>query len=213
MQESAGRFSPSQLSERNPPMTESLVGGATAAPLSMRATAAFASAVVRAARQLFTDLQRRHRIDATVLRNVMEAAFGASDATSAWNWKTAYDFCEAATVLSLRRCGAAMLAKTASSAAMLPMLIGITSLFPTQTRRSDENESLQHFSTRIWLAFVAGQAAAITAADDVLEPLVGIGLLAILAELAGAFDASGVGILGKVLDYWSVERVAIREAA
>jgi hypothetical protein len=71
-------------------MTESLVGGATAAPLSMRATAVVASAIVRAARQLLTDLERSRRIDAIALRNAMEAAFGASDASGAWNWKTAY---------------------------------------------------------------------------------------------------------------------------
>ena len=83
-------------------MTESLVGG-TAVPLSIRATAVVASAVVKAARQLLTDLERGRRIDAAVLRNAMEAAFAASDATGAWNWKTAYDACEAATVLFLRR--------------------------------------------------------------------------------------------------------------
>ena len=88
-------------------MTESLVGGASAAPLSMRATAVVASAVVRAARQLLTDLEQGHRIDAAVLRHAMQAAFGTSDPTGAWNWKTAYDACEAATVLFLRRHGAA----------------------------------------------------------------------------------------------------------
>jgi predicted RNA methylase len=167
-------------------MTESLAGGAAAAPLSMRATAVVASAVVRAARQLLTDLERSRRIDAAVLRGAMEAAFGASDATGAWNWKTAYDACEAATVLFLRRYGAAMRAKAASPAAMLPMLMRIATLLPTQTRRSLESESLQQFSTPIGLAFVASRAAAITPADVVLEPSAGTGLLAILAELDGA---------------------------
>jgi predicted RNA methylase len=181
-------------------MTESLVGGA-AAPLSMRASAVVASAVVRAARQLFTDLERGRRIDAAVLRNAMEAAFGASDATGAWNWKTAYDACEAATVLFLRRYGAAMRAKAACPAAMLPLLMRIASLLPTHTRRSEESESHQQFSTPIGLAFVASQAAAITPADVVLEPSAGTGLLAILAELAGAslilneFADSRAGIL------------------
>ena len=99
-------------------MTESLVGGASAAPLSMRATAVVASAIVRAARQLLTALERGRRIDAAVLRSAMEAAFGASDATGAWNWKTAYDACEAATVLFLRRYGVAMRTKAGSAAAM-----------------------------------------------------------------------------------------------
>ena len=148
-------------------MTESLVGGASAAPLSMRATAVVASAVVRAARRLFADLERSHRIDATALRNAMVAAFGASDASGAWNWKTAYDACEAATVLFLRRYGAAMRAEATSPAAMLPMLARIANLLPTHTRRSKESESLQQFSTPIGLAFVASVTAAITPADVV----------------------------------------------
>src|SRR6266566_7888590 len=113
-------------------MTESLVGGASAVTLSMRATAVVASAIVGAARQLLTDLEQGRRIDAAVLRNAMQAAFGASDATGAWNWKAAYDACEAATVLFLRRHGAAMRAKATTSADMLPMLAKIANLLPTQ---------------------------------------------------------------------------------
>jgi hypothetical protein len=70
-------------------MTESFVGGASAAPLSMRATAAVASAIVRAARQLLTELEQGRRIDAGVLRNAMQAAFGSSDANGLWDWKAA----------------------------------------------------------------------------------------------------------------------------
>src|SRR4029077_14083719 len=103
--------------------------------------------VIRAARQLFTDLERGRRIDATALRNAMEAAFGASDASGAWNWKTAYDACEAAAVLFLRRYGVAMRAKAASPATMLPLLMRIATLLPTHTRRSEESEALQQFST------------------------------------------------------------------
>jgi predicted RNA methylase len=184
-------------------MTESLAGGAVA-PLSIRATAVVASSVVRAARQLLTDLERSRRIDAAVLRGAMEAAFGASDATGAWNWKTAYDACEAATVLFLRRYGAAMRAKATSPAAMLQMLMRIASLLPSQTRRSLESDSLQQFSTPIGLAFVASRAAAITPADVVLEPSAGSGLLAILAELDGAslvlneFADSRAGMLAQL---------------
>jgi hypothetical protein len=171
-------------------MTKSLVGGASASPLSMYATAVVASAVMRAARQLLTDLERGRRIDAALLRSAMEAAFGASDTTGAWNWKAAYDACEAATVLFLRRYGVAMRAKAGSPAAMLPMLMRITGLLPTQTRRSDESESLQQFSTPSGLAFVASVAAAVTASDVVLEPSDGTRLLAILVELSGAKSAA-----------------------
>ena len=166
-------------------MTESHLSGA-AAPLSMRAAAVVASAAVRAARQLLTDLERGRRIDATTVRNAMEAAFGASDASGAWNWKTAYDACEAATVLFLRRYGGAMRAKAVSPPAMLPLLMRIGRLLPTHTRRSEESETLQQFSTPVGLAFVASSAAAVTPADVVLEPSAGTGCLAVLAELAGA---------------------------
>ncbi|WFU58292.1 strawberry notch family protein [Bradyrhizobium pachyrhizi] len=166
-------------------MTESLAGGAAAAPLSMRAAATITTATVRAARQLLTDLERGRRIDAAVLRGAMEAAFGASDAAGAWNWKTAYDACEAAIVLFLRKFGPAMRTKAGSMAAMLPMLAKIASCLPTHTRHSEDSQALQQFSTPIPLGLAACTAAAITPADRVLEPSAGTGLLAIFAELAG----------------------------
>ncbi|WP_122401257.1 strawberry notch-like NTP hydrolase domain-containing protein [Bradyrhizobium vignae] len=166
-------------------MTESLAGGAVAAPLSMRAAANLTSAAVRAARQVLTELERGRRIDAAVLRSAMEAAFGASDAAGVWNWKSAYDVCEAATVLFLRKFGPAMLAKAGSTAAMLPMLAKIASCLPTHTRRSEDSQALQQFSTPIPLGLAAYAAAGITPADRVLEPSAGTGLLAIFAELAG----------------------------
>ena len=88
----------------------------------------------------------------------------------------------------------------------------ITGLLPTQTRRSEESESLQQFSTPIGLAYVASVAAAITPADVVLEPSAGTGLLAILAELAGAslilneFAESRAGILGELFPAVSTTR-------
>nr|WP_271528126.1 strawberry notch family protein [Bradyrhizobium sp. CCBAU 25338] len=166
-------------------MTESLAGGAAVAPLSMRAAATLTSAAVRAARRLLTDLERGRRIDAAVLRSAMEAAFGGSDAAGAWNWKTAYDVCEAATVLFLRKFGPAIRAKAGSTAAMLPMLARIASCLPTHTRRSEDSQALQQFSTPIPLGLAACTAAGITPADRVLEPSAGSGLLAIFVELAG----------------------------
>jgi hypothetical protein len=124
-----------------------------------------ASAVVAAARLLLPRLEHGRRIDATMLRAVMETAVGASDADGAWDWKTAYDACEAATVLLIRRFGPAMRAKAGSDAATLPMLVKIAALLPTHTRRSEESEALQQFSTPIALGFAASVAAAITPAD------------------------------------------------
>jgi predicted RNA methylase len=147
--------------------------------------ASASAAIIHAARLLLPDLERGRRIDAVILRTAMETAFGACDSTGAWDWKTAYDACEAATVLFLRKYGQSILRKASSPAAMLPMLAKIAGLLPTHTRRSEESQALQQFSTPIPLGLAACAAAAITRADRVLEPSAGTGLLAVLAELAG----------------------------
>ncbi|MDU6376814.1 MAG: methylase, partial [Bradyrhizobium sp.] len=144
-----------------------------------------AAAIHAAALLLLPHIERGERIDAAVLRTAMETAFGGTDASGAWDWKTGYDAVEAATVLFLRKFGPAIRARAASPAAMLPLLARIASLLPTHTRRSEESETFQQFSTPIPLAFVASVAAAIRPDDVVLEPSAGTGLLAILAELAG----------------------------
>jgi predicted RNA methylase len=125
-------------------------------------------------------------IDAQALHAVMIARLGASDAEGAWDWKTAYEACEAAQILFLRKFGPAMHDRAASLARYLAMLAKLAALAPSQTRRSEESQALQQFSTPIALGFVASTAAAITSDDLVLEPSAGIGLLAIHAELAGA---------------------------
>ena len=94
-----------------------------------------AAAIARAAQLLLLHLERGQRIDAPMLRGAMEGALGASDADGGWDWKTAHDACEAATVLFVRKFGPAMRARAASPAAMLPMLGKIASLLPTHTRR------------------------------------------------------------------------------
>ena len=60
------------------------------------------AALVTAARLLVADLEHGRIIDAQTLRNAMSAAFGGSDAEGAWNWKTAYNACEAAQIRFLR---------------------------------------------------------------------------------------------------------------
>jgi hypothetical protein len=163
------------------------VAALAAAPISTAPSPVTkADAIVRTARSLLPHLERGQRIDAPMLRAAMESAFGASDAGGAWDWKAAYDACEAATVLFVRRFGPAMRGRAASPAAMLPMLAKIASLLPTHTRRSEESEALQQFSTPIGLGFAASVAAAISPTDRLLEPSAGTGLLAVLAELSGA---------------------------
>jgi len=149
------------------------------------ASADLSDGIVTAAHLLLPDLERGRRIDAPTLRAAMERAFGGSDAAGAWDWKTAHDACEAATVLFIRKFGPVIRARAGSPAAELSLLGKIAALLPTHTRRSEESQALQQFSTPLALGFVAASAAAITPADLVLEPSAGTGLLAIFAELAG----------------------------
>jgi predicted RNA methylase len=144
-----------------------------------------AEALIDAANLLLTDLERGVAIDARVLRAAMVASFGASDAEGAWDWKTAYEACEAAQILFLRKFGPAMRERAGSPSRFLAMLTKLAALVPSHTRRSEESQTLQQFSTPIGLGFVASTAAAIAPADVVLEPSAGTGLFAIHAELAG----------------------------
>ena len=156
------------------------VPGAAATPLSP------SSAILAAAKALLTHLERGERVTAAHLRVAMESAFGASDAAGAWDWKAAYEACEVATVLFMRKYGKALFRKSASPAARLCVLEKIADLLPTHTRRSEEGQALQQFSTPLPLGLAALTAAAIAPTDRVLEPSAGTGLLAILAATTGA---------------------------
>src|ERR1700732_4863972 len=129
-------------------------------PLSPRPKTA--SSLLQAATTLMGALARGQALDAHALRAAMEAAFGASDAAGAWDWKLAYEACEAAQILFLRKFGPAMRARAASPAAFLAMLGKLAALAPSQTRRSEDSQSLQQFSTPIALGFAAATAAAMT---------------------------------------------------
>jgi predicted RNA methylase len=158
---------------------------AIAASLAVPASFDPPPALIVAAASVLDHLARGVVIDAAALRAAMSPAFGGSDAEGVWDWKTAYDACEAATVLFLRRFGPGMRGRAASASAILAMLAKVAALLPSHTRRSEESQALQQFSTPIALGFAAATAAAITPADLVLEPSAGTGLLAIFAELAG----------------------------
>ena len=161
-------------------MNSTLVSAAAiaAAPLAVPAVSQpdAGVALVAAASLLLADLERGRAIDAPALRAAMIAAFGGSDAEGVWDWKTAYDACEAAQVLFLRKFGPAMRGRAASPAAFLAMLAKVAALLPSHTRRSEESQALQQFSTPLAFGFVASVAAAIMPTDLVLEPSAGTGL-------------------------------------
>jgi predicted RNA methylase len=164
-------------------MTPPISAAALSAPV---ATPDIFSAIANAAEKLLAPLLQSKPITTDILREAMTAAFKGSDAEGAWDWKTAYDVCEAVQLLFLRRYGAAVRKRATTPATELAMIERIAGLFPTHTRRSEESQALQQFSTPIPLGFVAATAAAIGQGDVVLEPSAGTGLLAIFAELASA---------------------------
>lgn len=166
------------------PISASARFAADSVPRSARP--APATGILLAAQNLRAHLERGSAIDTAHLRSAMIDAFGGSDADGFWVWKDAYDACEAAQVLFLRQFGAGMTMRAGTPKKLLAMLVQVSALLPTHTRRDDDTQTFQQLSTPIPLAFVAAHAAGITAADLVLEPSAGTGLLAIFAERAGA---------------------------
>jgi hypothetical protein len=144
------------------------------------------SGLIHATTLLAQLLGQGRALDSRALRSAMETAFCGTDAEGAWMWKDAYEALEAAQVQFLRKFGMAMRTRAGSAAAMLEMLTRLSARLASQTRRSEESEHLQQFSTPLALGFAAAEAAMLTPADLVLEPSAGTGMLAIFGELAKA---------------------------
>ena len=167
-------------------MTNSPLAGAAVRLLASARPDQTARFVIAAAQDLLGHLAAGRRIEAPAIRTAMQLAFGASDASGAWDWKTAYEAVEIAQLLFLRRYGPAIHARTADPFERLKLIERIARLTPTHTRRSEDMVQYQQFSTPLGLAWVAGFAANIQPGELVLEPSAGTGLLAIQAELVGA---------------------------
>ena len=131
-------------------------------------------------------LEAGQSITSAHLRAVLTTESGGSDAEGFWSWKDAYEATEVAQVLFLRKFGSAISARTKTPEAALSILTRLAALNPTHTRRSEETQRLQQFSTPVELAYVAARAASIMADDVLLEPSAGTGLMAIFGELAHA---------------------------
>ena len=162
------------------------------------------SGLIHAATLLAQLLGQGRALDSRALRSAMETAFCGTDAEGAWMWKDAYEALEAAQVQFLRKFGMAMRTRAGSAAAMLEMLTRLSARLASQTRRSEESEHLQQFSTPLALGFAAAEAAMLVPDDLLLEPSAGTGMLAIFAELARARLAlneiaeTRAGLLGRL---------------
>lgn len=145
-----------------------------------------ADAVLSAGKALFPILEKGQKLDATALRTAMRAATGGDDATGAWQWKDAYTASEIALVLFLNKHLRGIEKRSTTPAQALSMLSRIQGLLPTHTKRSEESQKLQQFSTPLQLAFLVEHAAAVKPSDLVLEPSAGTGMLAVFARARGA---------------------------
>ncbi|MEI2298764.1 hypothetical protein [Ensifer sp. MJa1] len=145
-----------------------------------------AGKILHAGDLLLRFLERGQAMGAADLRAILTDIFGGYDAEGFWAWKGAYEATVVAQHLFQRQFGAAISARANARQATQAALTKVASLIPTHTRRSQESEQLQQFSTLIPFADVAARAAGPKADDTVLEPSAGTGLLAIFAELAHA---------------------------
>lgn len=192
-------------------LPEAAPGAAASSGAAVPASAA--ERIIAAAALMQPLLEAGAPFDTRQLREAMVGAFGAGDAEGAWDWKTAYDACEVAQVMLLRRYSGALAVRNRSDQSRLAMWQRLASRIPTQTRRSESGESFQQFSTPLPLAFVAARAASISAGNVVLEPSAGTGMLAIHAELAGAklllneYADARADILGLVFPSAAVTRL------
>ncbi|TIP80953.1 MAG: methylase/helicase, partial [Mesorhizobium sp.] len=81
-----------------------------------------ATRILQAAKQIMPFLERGRPIGASDLRPIMTHAFDGSDAEGCWVWKDAYEACEAAQVLFLRKFGPVILGRSQTPAGALAML-------------------------------------------------------------------------------------------
>jgi len=141
----------------------------------------FTEPSITAAKAVGCVLSKGEGIDRPGLLRTMETAYGSTAADGHWSLRDAYDVLELAQVLHL-----VTLDLSQEPAECLAALIALTASLPTHTVRSEEQITLQQFSTPVAIGYLAALAARITAADTVLEPSAGTGLLAVFAARAGA---------------------------
>ncbi len=114
--------------------------------------------------------------------------FGRGQAEGGWLTKDAYDALEVAVNLHLRATESDAWTRLSAEEARRKArdLTALVQRLPTQTRRDEEMDEFQQFSTPPALAFVANWVAQVGPDDILLEPSAGTGDLAIWSRLAGA---------------------------
>ncbi|MHB8977464.1 MAG: strawberry notch-like NTP hydrolase domain-containing protein [Trichloromonadaceae bacterium] len=133
-------------------------------------------------------LDKDGEITSKILTEEANRAFGGTQAEGAYSSKDSYDAMEAAFNIHLSRTesvdwnnqGGAWARNKAEE------LTRRIQTLPTQTRRDEEMDEFQQFSTPPALSFVANWVANVKASDEMMDPSAGTGDLAIWAKISGA---------------------------
>lgn len=125
---------------------------------------------------------------ASWLFDVANNAYGGTMAEGTYSVKDAYDGMELGINKYLMNADFVKAGNGSLEDALntLSQLQGIMRNIPTQTKRTEEMESYQQFSTPPTIAFTAARLANITSDDVVLEPSAGIGGLALWGKAWGS---------------------------
>ena len=126
-----------------------------------------------ASQTIANDIALARPITRQTLNTAMEAAYGESNETGAWTQRHSFEALEAALALT-----APQLISTGDADAAIKALTEIEGSLPTHTVRSEEQITLQQFSTPPSIAFLCAHLANPTADDILLEPSAGTGQLA-----------------------------------
>jgi hypothetical protein len=137
-------------------------------------------ALIAAARAIALMLRSPDRLTNRDLSKAMIQAFGGNNASGAWMWKFATDAMEAASVFHLLACHEA--GETLDLIAIQSLVLRL----PSHSKRSEESQALQQFSTPLTIGSAMATAAMIRTNDVMLEPSAGTGLLAVFAAMKGA---------------------------
>jgi hypothetical protein len=141
-------------------------------------------------------------MDWRTLFNMADRAFGGTQAEDKYTPKDAYDALEVAINMRILRSPTLFTPGVNEEDAQrtVAALTRLIEKIPTQTKRTEEQDRLQQFSTVPPLAFVANWVANVRATDVMGEPSAGLGGLAVFAKNAGA---------RVVLNEWSARRAAL----
>jgi len=144
---------------------------------------------VRIANFVKERLKNKQTITSSELFKFAESVYGGSQAEGKFTPKDAYDAMELGVNLYLlehkKSVGPLVSVETAKRN-IENIRKEILEKLPTQTKRTQEMDEFQQFSTPPNLAYVAAWTANITNKDTVLEPSAGVGGLAVFGKTAGA---------------------------